>query len=197
LRLISQSIYMNKKELLLNAALKLFVQNGFHGTATAKIAKEAGVANGTLFQYFKTKEDLVIALFVHIKEEILEYMAVNTTAKKGTKEEIKSQFISTIVWGLDNAAKFHFIQQFYASPYMNQINQTDLEKYIKPHYILIEKGINENIIKSLPTEFLYTLISNQAFGLHQFLITKKLSKIKQQETIQLTFEMLWEMISQK
>jgi AcrR family transcriptional regulator len=188
---------MTKKELLLNAALKLFVENGFHGTATAKIAKESGVANGTLFQYFKTKEDLIISLFVAIKEEILDYMAKNTKSNKSTREEIKLQFISTIVWGLDNASKFHFIQQFYASPYINQISQTQLEKYIQPHFILIEKGIQENVIKAIPTELLYTLISNQAFGLHQFLITKKLSKIKQQETIQFTFEMLWEMISQK
>jgi AcrR family transcriptional regulator len=188
---------MTKKELLLNAALKLFVENGFHGTATAKIAKEAGVANGTLFQYFKTKEDLIISLFVAIKEEILDYMAKNTKSNKSTREEIKLQFISTIVWGLDNASKFHFIQQFYASPYINQISQTDLEKYIKPHYILIENGIKENFIKTMSIDLLYLLISNQAFGLHQFIITQKLSKTKQTETINITFEMLWEMISQK
>jgi AcrR family transcriptional regulator len=42
---------MDKQQEILSAALQLFVANGFHGTATSKIAKEAGVANGTLFHY--------------------------------------------------------------------------------------------------------------------------------------------------
>jgi AcrR family transcriptional regulator len=48
-----------KKQQIMNAALKLFVENGFHGTSTAEIAKTAGVATGTLFHHFKTKQELI------------------------------------------------------------------------------------------------------------------------------------------
>jgi DNA-binding transcriptional regulator YbjK len=170
---------MNKKELVLNAALTLFVKQGFHGTATAKIAAEAGVANGTLFQYFKTKDDLILALFLAIKEDM------------------KFQMIAFIHWALVNGDKFQFIQQYYNSPYIHQLNTKDLEKYLQPHYVIIEKGIKEGVIKKIPTDLLYALISNQTFGLYQFLMAKKRSKIKQQEIIQLTFDMLWEMIALK
>ena len=51
---------MNKREKIFSTALNLFVEHGFHGTPTSKIAKEAGVANGTLFHHFNTKEDLII-----------------------------------------------------------------------------------------------------------------------------------------
>jgi len=51
---------MDKKQLILGTALKLFVEAGFHGTATSKIAAEANVANGTLFNYFRTKEELIL-----------------------------------------------------------------------------------------------------------------------------------------
>ena len=54
---------MEKREKILAAALNLFVEFGFHGTPTSKIAQKAGVANGTLFHYFATKEELVVALF--------------------------------------------------------------------------------------------------------------------------------------
>jgi AcrR family transcriptional regulator len=188
---------MNKKELLLNAALKLFVEHGFHGTATAKIAKEAGVANGTLFQYFKTKEELIIALFVNIKEEILEYTAEKSVANKGLKDEVKSHVISTVYWGLSNLAKFNYLQQFHSSPFLNTIAKKDLEKYIKPHYNILEKGIQQNKLKPIPIDLMYALISNQTFGLHQFLTRTKLTKIKQQEIIEITFEMIWKMISIK
>ena len=60
LRLISQLYNMNKDQLIIATALKLFVENGFHGTATSKIAQESGVANGTLFNYFATKEILIV-----------------------------------------------------------------------------------------------------------------------------------------
>ncbi|WJH32608.1 TetR family transcriptional regulator [Paenibacillus sp. CC-CFT747] len=48
---------------ILEAALKVIAENGFHGSQVAKIAKEAGVADGTIYLYFKNKEDILISLF--------------------------------------------------------------------------------------------------------------------------------------
>ena len=62
---------MEKKQNILDASLKLFVERGFHGTSTAEIAKKAGVATGTLFHYFKTKEELINSLYFHSKESML------------------------------------------------------------------------------------------------------------------------------
>ncbi len=175
----------------------MFADNGFHGTATSRIALEAGVANGTLFQYFKTKDELVISLYIHLKDELGEYITKHTADTKDIKEAMKSQILSSLFWALDNSTKFRFIQQFHTSPYIGQVEKGVLHKQVEPHLALIQKGIKQGIIKSLPADLIYSLISNQVFGLYQFVTSKKLSKIKQQETIQLTFEMLWEMISQK
>ncbi|HWZ36255.1 MAG TPA: TetR/AcrR family transcriptional regulator, partial [Mucilaginibacter sp.] len=60
---------MSKQEQIQATALRLFVTDGFHGTPTAKIAAEAGVANGTLFYHYKTKEELVVALYNNIQNE--------------------------------------------------------------------------------------------------------------------------------
>ncbi|WP_136605773.1 TetR/AcrR family transcriptional regulator [Paenibacillus dokdonensis] len=54
---------MEKYELILNAALNVIAENGFHGSQISKIAKEAGVADGTIYLYFKNKEDILISLF--------------------------------------------------------------------------------------------------------------------------------------
>jgi AcrR family transcriptional regulator len=100
---------MNKRDLIINAALKLFVEHGFHGTATSKIAQEAGVANGTLFQYFKTKDELVIALYIDIKDELAAYISKNTADTADIKTTMKSQVLSSLYWALDNPTKFRFI----------------------------------------------------------------------------------------
>ncbi len=57
----------DKKTAIMGAALKLFTERGFHGTSTAQISKNAGVATGTLFNYFPTKEDLINSLYFEVK----------------------------------------------------------------------------------------------------------------------------------
>ena len=52
---------------ILKAALKSFEKNGFHRTTTKEISEKAGIAEGTLFNYFRTKEDLALYFF---EEEI-------------------------------------------------------------------------------------------------------------------------------
>ena len=53
---------MSKKEEILMAATELFARQGFNGTATSEIARRAGVAQGTVFHHFKSKENLLIAI---------------------------------------------------------------------------------------------------------------------------------------
>lgn len=52
-----------KYEQIIEAAVKIIAQNGYHHSQVSKIAKEAGVADGTIYLYFKNKEDLLVSLF--------------------------------------------------------------------------------------------------------------------------------------
>src|ERR1700759_2530851 len=57
----------DKRTRLLSAALELFENRGFDGVAVPEIAAKAGVAVGTVYRYFETKEALVNALYQHWK----------------------------------------------------------------------------------------------------------------------------------
>lgn len=48
---------------IIDAAVVVIAQNGYHQAQVAKIAKQAGVADGTIYLYFKNKEDILISLF--------------------------------------------------------------------------------------------------------------------------------------
>src|SRR5580692_1933271 len=61
------------KEKILAAALALFRENGFDGTTTRQISKKAGIAEGTLFNYFKTKEDLALYFFQKETNNLVEW----------------------------------------------------------------------------------------------------------------------------
>jgi len=52
-----------KHERILKAAIKVFAKNGFHNSKISQIAKEAGVADGTIYLYFRNKDDILISLF--------------------------------------------------------------------------------------------------------------------------------------
>ena len=52
-----------KRERILNAAVKVFAKNGFYATRVSEIAKAAGVADGTIYLYFKNKDDVLITIF--------------------------------------------------------------------------------------------------------------------------------------
>jgi TetR/AcrR family fatty acid metabolism transcriptional regulator len=53
----------NKRERIISAAAKFFGDKGYHDTTTAEIAESAGVAAGTIYIYFSSKEELLVAVF--------------------------------------------------------------------------------------------------------------------------------------
>ena len=61
----------NKKEIIIKAAIKVFAEKGFYNAKVSDVASAAGVADGTIYLYFKNKDDLLISLFETKMEEIL------------------------------------------------------------------------------------------------------------------------------
>ena len=53
----------DKRERILAAAVKVFAENGYYTAKVAQVAREAGVADGTIYLYFKNKDDLLISAF--------------------------------------------------------------------------------------------------------------------------------------
>jgi AcrR family transcriptional regulator len=65
---------MSKKEMILAAATELIAHQGFNRTATSEIAQKAGVAQGTVFHHYKSKENLLIAICDELIAEYIEGM---------------------------------------------------------------------------------------------------------------------------
>ena len=64
----------DKRERILQAAVKVFARNGFHATRVSEVAKAAGVADGTIYLYFDSKESLLVSLFEDRVEKLLTFM---------------------------------------------------------------------------------------------------------------------------
>jgi TetR/AcrR family fatty acid metabolism transcriptional regulator len=63
---------LQKRRSIIEAAVKVFAQKGFYNAKVTDVAKQAGVADGTIYLYFKNKDDLLISLFEDKMELILQ-----------------------------------------------------------------------------------------------------------------------------
>ncbi|TNF61709.1 MAG: TetR/AcrR family transcriptional regulator [Deltaproteobacteria bacterium] len=69
----------DKRDRILKAAIKVFAKNGFYSTRVSEIAKAAGVADGTIYLYFKNKEDVLITIF---EEGITRLLTIRTSPSR-------------------------------------------------------------------------------------------------------------------
>lgn len=185
---------MNKREKLLQTALELFVSQGFNDTPTSKIAKEAGIATGTLFYFFSTKDDLIISLYLKLKGQAAENINVALTKVKSTKEVIKTYYQESLKWSLCNPNEFLFLAQFSNSPYQKKIGMEEISFQTAPVLQVFRLAIEEQQIADMDVHLLYALISNQVFGVNQYLSLNKFTKKEQYNIIEDTFLLFWKMI---
>jgi TetR/AcrR family fatty acid metabolism transcriptional regulator len=69
---IKQPEINRKYHQILEAAVKIFARQGFHQSTIAQIAKEAGVADGTIYLYFKNKDDILVQFFSYRTKQVFE-----------------------------------------------------------------------------------------------------------------------------
>ncbi len=67
----ARAVVADKREAILRAAIKVFAQKGYFSSKVADIAKEAGIADGTVYLYFKSKEEILRSVFDRAMEEFI------------------------------------------------------------------------------------------------------------------------------
>ena len=68
---MGQSVGQETRERLIEAGKKVIFRKGFHGARISDITSEAGLAHGTFYIYFKSKEEFLLELLLSVREEIL------------------------------------------------------------------------------------------------------------------------------
>lgn len=93
----NNNLSLKQRQVLLSS-LKLFSEIGFENTTASLIAKEAGVSEGTVFSYFKTKEGILEAILSTFLEQVIPDVIADFSKKKFTEnQETFSVFLRSIV----------------------------------------------------------------------------------------------------
>ncbi|WP_026690593.1 TetR/AcrR family transcriptional regulator [Alteribacter aurantiacus] len=78
-----------KFDQIINAAVKVIAENGYHHSQVSKIAREAGVADGTIYLYFKNKEDILISLFEEKMGNFVHLIQERLATETSVEEKLK------------------------------------------------------------------------------------------------------------
>ena len=109
----------DKREAILDAALALFSERTFEGTAVPLIAERAGVAAGTIYRYFADKEDLVNAVYQRAKTGMRD--AILAEIPEGAAPRVAFHHIWRGLWrfAATQPDSFGFLETHHHQPYLN------------------------------------------------------------------------------
>src|SRR6195256_5270280 len=105
----------DKRNAILDAATHLFAERGLTAAPTSEISKQASVAEGTLFTYFKTKDDLINALYREIKLELADAMMSGFPRKKIVRTRLRHVWDRYVNWGVTNPEQRKVLAQLQVS----------------------------------------------------------------------------------
>ena len=185
----------DKKAALLQSALKLFIERGFHGTSTAQISKEAGVATGTLFNYFPTKEDLINSLYFDVKGKLSRSMGKDIQVQSTFQNKLKKMWYNLIEWGLNNQYDFLFVGQFCSSPYItNYTREVVMKEYVFLHD-LVKEGIANGDIKDYSAELIIAMFYQSSRTVVNFILDSEPQD--KDKVIEYGFQIIWSGMAKK
>jgi len=186
--------YTDKRQAILDAALDLFCERGFHGTPTSMISRQAGVATGTLFHYFRTKETLIETLYLDIKGELGNALCAHAGTQDPVREQIRCIFAGYVRWGEENPRKFRFMEQFYNAPQISP--HTHEEGMSRFAFIrdIVRQGIDEGVLKPCPPGLQFALFGASSSAVLRLILSGSGGE-EADALIDQAFDLIWDGIA--
>ncbi|HLG13788.1 MAG TPA: TetR/AcrR family transcriptional regulator [Blastocatellia bacterium] len=131
-----------KYEAILRAAIKAFARSGFFNSKVADVAREAGVADGTVYLYFKNKDDILVSIFNHVMDEALERGRASLAEIDDPVEKIKRIVYAHLDrLGRDRQLAIVFQVELRSSTkFMEQFSATKVTEYLDLISSVMEEG---------------------------------------------------------
>jgi AcrR family transcriptional regulator len=152
----------DKRAAIIQAAIELVGEYGFHGAPMAMVAQKAGVAAGTIYRYFESKDILITEAFADLEKRLLAAIMENYPEGRPVRERFLHMAKIIVHYCISSPMEFRFLEQFHNSPYGGAHRRDKifgkLDKDISTE--LFNEARTEQIMKDLPLAILFAL----AFG---------------------------------
>jgi AcrR family transcriptional regulator len=153
----------DKRSDVMQAALELIAERGFHGAPMAEIARKAGVAAGTIYRYFESKDVLITELHRELEDRIVAALRHGYPSGRPLRERFLYLIGTLLRYLIAHPLHFRYMEQYFNSPYGISLHRDRLLGKPGSHDILMDifkQGVEAQIIKEFPKAVLFSL----AFG---------------------------------
>lgn len=183
-----------KKKMVMESALQIIHEHGFHGCPMSMVAKNAGVAAGTIYTYFQSKDELINGLFYYVKNTLYT-IALKADNPQADYKERFFNFWNAVNSHYTERPELHkFFEQFRTSPYNTAEKQTEEDDWHDWLHNFIQEGIDKGCLKNIGTD-LHALMIMGSIGSLNMARTSFKHKIAQRH-VDLTkvVDMVWDAI---
>jgi AcrR family transcriptional regulator len=155
----------DKRDAILDAALELFGERGFHGTAVPLVAERAGVGAGTIYRYFDSKEALVNALYRQWKQAMLASVIDGFPIDQPLRTQFNALWTRWASFVLDHPKVALFLELHHHAPYLDAESRAIEDRVLGMATALVELGRAQGLIRDIPAPLLLALVHGMFVGL--------------------------------
>src|SRR5580704_6496023 len=148
----------NKTAQIFSATLKLVADMGVAGITMRQIASKAGIATGTLYIYFKDKDELINQLYEDCRASSINAYFNGYDPAKPFKTGFRKIWENILTHKIANFDVAVFMEQCYHSPFISESTKEMSRHLLKPLYHLMDRGKDEMTIKNFDTKLLLTFM---------------------------------------
>ncbi|MBN2532207.1 MAG: TetR/AcrR family transcriptional regulator [Spirochaetales bacterium] len=159
---------IEKRQLLLKISLELFVKQGVYQTPMSQISRISNISMGSIYHYFKNKEDIINALYIDIKTNLTEYILKDYPDKNSIYESYLQLLNNVFHYFVQNPLELFFLEQYENSPMITTSTREEELRIVKPIEELFIQAKEQNMLKKLPPEILYALFIGSVTSLIKF-----------------------------
>ncbi|MFO7740569.1 MAG: TetR/AcrR family transcriptional regulator [Desulfatiglandaceae bacterium] len=134
---------------IIHAATKIFARKGFYQAKISEIAREAGVADGTIYIYFENKDDILISLFEEEMKTVLDNMVKQISAERGPAEKLEKFALThlQLIEQNQNMAEIIQVEVRQSSKFMKEYKNEKFTQYLDLIGDIIREGQEKGIFK--------------------------------------------------
>jgi len=155
----------DKSARIMSAALDLFVERGFHGTAVPEVAERARVGAGTIYRYFESKEALVNALYRKWKQAIGQKMLEGFPFDKPAREQFRQVWLRMGEFALNHRREFAFLELHHHASYLDDASRAIEQQMMGLATTIIQSAQAAGAIRKADPQILIALVNGAFIGL--------------------------------
>ena len=141
------------------AALKIINREGLTGAPVSRIAREAGVAAGTMYVYYKSKDELLLSLYGNIQEELGAALKEVMDENLAEKPRFFRLWLAAFKYYIKNPDAFMFTKQFSSSPLVKMTGESAIPEGYRLLAKVLEAGQEEKLLKKMPLPVAVAIVS--------------------------------------